>query len=116
MFFSFQKLNKEMAKQRADMLQKLEARRKRQSTEEFEQETAVLMLKHAESQHQQALDRQASELGAQRSLVGDHQLGVIVCAKRIISFFLKCYENGFFAPLESKWLQLLSLFNFLAPF
>ena len=64
-----QKIAEDMERQRGDVMQRLEARRRRQMDRNFEAEAAVHMLKEAESQSQAALDRTAAERGNQKSLV-----------------------------------------------
>ncbi|XP_070192500.1 trichohyalin-like isoform X3 [Littorina saxatilis] len=64
-----QQLKTDMERQRTEVMQRLEARRRRQTDRDFEAEAVVQMLKKAESQHQAASDRASTERGNQKSLL-----------------------------------------------
>lgn len=58
-----------MEQQNNEVMQRLEARRRRQADRAFEAEAVMQMLKQAESQTQAAQDRVAAERGNQKTLV-----------------------------------------------
>jgi hypothetical protein len=62
-------MNKEMERQRAEVLRRLQAKKEKQSDQDFEAQAVVAMLKQAESQTQAAKDRATERRGQQKSLV-----------------------------------------------
>ena len=68
-----------MERQRSEVMQRLEARRRRQADRDFEAEAVVQMLKNAESQSLAVQDRLATERGNQKSLVSCWRLRLRLC-------------------------------------